>query len=118
MEKDEVALLFLKIQEDYPDFDISDENIERYFDKLKDFPYVVAKANVEEYILTNPYRKAPGIPDIRGGIGCRRELEESRRAGKDFLRHIDDIQSTAVLPPEKVREQIRELKRHIQHTQL
>ncbi|GIP61152.1 hypothetical protein [Paenibacillus woosongensis] len=118
MEKNEVALLFLTIQENYPDFDISDANVERHFEKLKDFPYAVAKANVEEYILTNLYRKAPSIPDIRGGLGSRKELEESRKAGKEFLKYLEEIQKTAVLPPEKVREKIRELKRSIKHDKL
>lgn len=38
MERDEVALLFLTIHQHYPKFDISSENIERFYEKLQDFP--------------------------------------------------------------------------------
>lgn len=110
MERDEVALLFISIHENYPRFDISSANMDRFYERLQDFPYELAKANLEEYIKTHRYRLEPQISDIRGGIGSRQELEDSRREGREYLEKWDAMRDTAVDPPQKVREQIHELK--------
>lgn len=71
----------------------------------------MAKSNLDEYILTNRYRVEPIISDIRGGIGSRKELEESRREGREYLEKWDEMSATAVDPPKEVREQVYELKK-------
>ncbi|MBA9086532.1 hypothetical protein FHR92_003010 [Fontibacillus solani] len=111
MQRDEVALLFMTIREHYPKFDISIANLNRFHERLEDFPYELARTNLEEYIKTNRYRVEPLIGDLRGGIGSRKELEQSREDGRAYLTKWDEMRSIAVDPPKKAREQIDELKR-------
>lgn len=119
MTRNEVAMLFLAIHEHYSQFDMSDRNLDRYYAKLEDFPLTLAMENLNEYVLTHRYRKEPEIADLRGGMGGRKELEQSRREAQQFLEQLDQFGKQAVLPPEKVRDEIHALRQQFfKHTEL
>lgn len=112
-------MLFLAIHEHYSQFDMSDRNLDRYYAKLEDFPLGLAMENLDEYVLTHRYRREPEIADLRGGMGSRKELEQSRRDAQQFLERVDQFGQQAVLPPEKARDQIHALRQQLfKHTEL
>lgn len=99
----------LEIKENYPTFDISDENIERHYRYLNDFPFPQAKKNVEQYIKANEY--APKIAHIRGHLGDLKDSEISKRQAVQYEQQLQRWSVDSPPPPgdyfERVRKQLR-----------
>lgn len=98
MTKNEVKLIIAELVESYPNFDASDENIDRHFRYLADFPFEVAMQNVEEYIKTN--RFPPLIADIRGKLGDQMDAQRSKDAALDHFAQLDAWLASSEPPPE------------------
>ncbi|ANY70429.1 hypothetical protein BBD42_30980 [Paenibacillus sp. BIHB 4019] len=76
MNKAEVYELFIVIKDNYAAFDDSDDEVDRHYKYLKDFPFDAAMKNVDDHILVD--RFPPKIADIRGKLGDQLDRERSK----------------------------------------
>lgn len=97
MEKADVKEIVAELVENYPSFDGSDENIDRLYKYLHDFPFAAAMQNVEEHIKTN--RFPPTIADIRGRLGDQLESQRSKEAAAAHMAQIELARKCDVPPP-------------------
>jgi flagellar biosynthesis regulator FlbT len=76
VERAQVFDLLIEIKENYPNFDVSAESVERHLKHLHDFPFGVAMQNVDEHVKTGKYY--PNIAEIRGSLGEQVEGERMK----------------------------------------
>lgn len=104
MRRDEVMLIVAELVENYSSFDDSEDNIDRLYKYLSDFPFEAAMKNVEEYIKTN--RFPPLIADIRGRLGDQMDAQLSKDSALDHFAQLDAWIASSAPPPEGCREKI------------
>lgn len=90
--------LMAEIQENYPNFDISDENIERHYKFLKDFDFKQALRNVEAHIKSNDF--IPKISHIRGHLADVNQSEQSKMQAMKYDEQLNEWSSSQEPPPE------------------
>lgn len=98
MNRAEVMLLLAEIQENYPNFDISDESIDRHYKYLHDFSYVEALKNVEHHIMTSDY--PPKISHIRGHLADVQQSEVSKREAEHYDNQLQKWALSSTPPQE------------------
>jgi hypothetical protein len=106
--KDEVIGLMIEIKEEYPFFDVSDENIDRHYKYLKDFPFEEAMNNVVQHIKADS-KKHPGIADIRGRLGDLQDSQRSKEETDSYFAQLELWKMNAAPPPEGLRSKIHGL---------
>ncbi|MBU5673216.1 hypothetical protein [Paenibacillus brevis] len=104
MEKAEVFDLLIAIKENYPNFDVSDENVERHFKYLHDFPFDKAIQNLDEHIRTSKYH--PNIAEIRGSVGEQIERDRMKAATAEYFAERAEAAKHACPPPPGWKEAI------------
>lgn len=104
MDRAEVIDLLIVIKENYPNFDVSDENVDRHLKYLHDFPFEVALRNVDEHIRTSKY--APNIAEIRGSLGEQIERDRMKAATAEYFAAREEAQKQACPPPPGWKEAI------------
>ncbi|MFD2116372.1 hypothetical protein ACFSTH_08195 [Paenibacillus yanchengensis] len=109
MTKNEVILIIAELVENYPNFDSGDENIDRHYKYLSDFPFEAAMQNVQEHIKTN--RFPPLIADIRGRLGDQMDGQRSKDATAAHFANLDAWGADGTPPPEGYWEHGRRLLR-------
>ncbi|MNP18946.1 hypothetical protein D3C76_1114520 [compost metagenome] len=110
MEKAEVFDLLIAIKENYPNFDVSDENVDRHFKYLHDFPFEKAIQNVDEHIRTSKYW--PNIAEIRGSLGEQIERDRMKAATAEYFAAREEAAKHACPPPPGWKEDILAKLRH------
>lgn len=110
MTRDDVYELFEEIKQEYPFFDVSDENIDRHYRYLKDFPLEAAMRNVEQYIKSDS-KKHPGIADIRGRLGDQIESQRSKDETASYFAQLEASRMCNVPPPAGYWDHMRTLIR-------
>ena len=109
MNRSEVVDLMIEIKQNYPNFDVSDESINRHFKYLHDFPFDAAMQNVEGHVRTE--RFPPLIADIRGRIGEQIERQREKEETEAYFAQLELWRINASPPPEGMRERIMSLLR-------
>ncbi|OOC59069.1 replicative helicase loader/inhibitor [Paenibacillus ihbetae] len=104
MDKAEVIDLLIVIKENYPNFDVSDENVERHLKYLHDFPFQAAIRNVDEHIRTSKY--PPNIAEIRGALGEQIERDRMKTATEEYFEERARARQQACPPPPGWKESI------------
>ncbi|MET3846853.1 replicative helicase loader/inhibitor [Paenibacillus sp. OAE614] len=102
MNRAEVIDLFIEIKQEYPQFNDSDEEIDRHLKYLKDFPFEAALRNVELHIKTTKW--PPGISDIRGRIGEQLEKQRMETETSTYFEKLDSWRNGAAPPPAGLKE--------------
>ncbi|WP_063564854.1 replicative helicase loader/inhibitor [Paenibacillus sp. O199] len=97
MEKADVIRLFMVITDEYPNFDDSDENVDRHLKALKDFSFETAVQNVQRHIETNSFY--PKISEIRGFAADQATRERELEATRAYLDQREANRAKATLPP-------------------
>ncbi|WP_410771004.1 hypothetical protein [Fontibacillus sp. BL9] len=97
MEKAEVFDLLIEIKENYPNFDVSNENVERHLKYLHDFPFDKAIRNLDEHIRTSKY--PPNIAEIRGSVGEQMERDRMKAATAEYFAAREEAAKNACPPP-------------------
>lgn len=98
MTRDQVMLIVAELVENYPSFDASEENIDRHFRYLTDFPFDAAMKNIEEHIKTSKF--PPIIADIRGRLGDQMDAQRSKDAAQDHFALLDAWIAESTPPPD------------------
>lgn len=93
MKRAQVIDLLCKIAEEYNQVDISDPEIDRLYENLKDFPFDVACENVRKHMLSNPW--PPKIAQIRGGAGDLRDKRKLKDQTADYFAERDKAKAAA-----------------------
>lgn len=115
MNRFEVIDLLAEIKEEYPFFDVSDENINRHLKYLHDFPFDVAMQNVVQYIKTFS-KKHPGIADIRYGFeDPLSKLVPSTEETQEQFKQLEKWREQAVPMPDHLRKELNRLVRGSRH---
>lgn len=104
MHRGEVAKLLMTIVDNYPNFNTSDENVDRHLKYLHDLPYEVAARNVDEHIRTSKY--PPNIAEIRGNLGEQIERDRMKAATEDYFAAREEAAKNACPPPPGWKEAI------------
>lgn len=104
MKRAQVIDLLVKIAEEYSQVDISDPEIDRLYDNLKDFPFDVACENVRQHMLTNPW--PPKIAQIRGGAGDQRDKGRLKDQTSDYFAERDRSRAAAKPVPPGWKEEL------------
>lgn len=97
MDRAEIIDLLIVIKENYPSFDASEENIDRHFKYLHDFPFDRAVQNVDEHIRTSKF--PPNIAEIRGSLGEQMERSRMRFATEEYFAEREEARKHACSPP-------------------
>ena len=97
MNRAEVIDLFIEIKQEYPQFNDSDDEIDRHLKYLKDFPFDTALRNVEQHIKTNKW--PPGIAEIRGSLGEQIERDRMKTATEEYFAERARARQEACPPP-------------------
>jgi hypothetical protein len=100
LNKVEVMDLLEEIKREYPFFDVSDENIERHYKYLQDYPFDAAMRNVEEYIKTDTRRVHPGVGDIRGRLGDQLDSQKSKQSAESYMVRMEQARNSESAPPD------------------
>lgn len=109
MKKADVIELIAELVDNYPNFDGSEENIERHYKYLQDFPFEVAMKNVENHIRTNQY--PPTIAEIRGRLGDLMDSQRSKVEAVAYEARLEKWAKDNTPPPTGFWEQGRKLLR-------
>lgn len=104
MNRADVIELFIEIKQEYPNFDDSDDEINRHLKYLKDFPFQTALENVENHIKTSKW--PPGIAEIRGNLGEQLERDRMRTATDQYFAEREEAAKHACPPPKGWKEGI------------
>ncbi|MCL6661749.1 hypothetical protein [Paenibacillus amylolyticus] len=110
MERADVLRLFVVITDEYPNFDDSDENVDRHLKELKDFPFETAIQNVERHIKTNGFY--PKISEIRGFAADQSARERELEATRAYLDQREANRAKATLPPPGWKDELLAKLRH------
>ncbi|NQX67961.1 hypothetical protein HQN90_17710 [Paenibacillus alba] len=113
MKKSEVYDLMFEIKANYAPFVVSDDEVERHFKHLKDFPLSSALKNIDAYVKTNQY--PPKIADIRGKLGEQMDGEISKRQAAENEAYLIHWSLKESEPPSGYWQNIREKLRGEQH---
>ncbi|MDQ0658792.1 hypothetical protein [Paenibacillus sp. W2I17] len=97
MERADVLRLFVVITDEYPNFDDSDENVDRHLKALKDFPFETAVQNVERHIEISSFY--PKISEIRGFAADQSARERELEATRTYLDQREARRKKSTLPP-------------------
>ncbi|MOA34327.1 hypothetical protein D3C78_1556950 [compost metagenome] len=89
--------MLIAIKENYPNFDVSDENVKRHLKYLYDFPFEIAVRNVDEHIRTSKY--PPNIAEIRGSVGEQIERDRMKAATAEYFAEREEAAKHASPPP-------------------
>ncbi|GEM_PF-1434368 len=98
MTRDELYEIFEEIKSEYPFFDVGEENFERHWRYLQDFPFEDAMDNVVQYIKTTP-RRPPGIGDIRGHLGDMLDSQRSKEQTAAYFTQLEEWERNSSPPP-------------------
>ncbi|ASA25399.1 hypothetical protein [Paenibacillus donghaensis] len=104
MKRAQVIDLLAKLTEEYANIDISDPEVDRLYENLKDFPFDVACENVRQHMLTNPW--PPKIAQIRGGAGDQREKGRAKSQTTDYFAERDKARAAAKPVPPGWKEEL------------
>ncbi|WP_194166136.1 replicative helicase loader/inhibitor [Paenibacillus glucanolyticus] len=104
MNKAEIIDLLIVIKENYPNFDVSDENVERHLKYLHDFSFQAAMRNVDEHIRTSKY--PPNIAEIRGSLGEQIERDRMKSFTQEYFAERARAREEACPPPPGWKESI------------
>ncbi|MFB6471237.1 hypothetical protein ACFCW7_00085 [Paenibacillus glucanolyticus] len=104
MHRGEVAKLLMIIVDNYPNFDASNENVDRHLKYLHDFPFDVAVRNVDGHIRTSKY--PPNIAEIRGSLGEQVERNRMRTVTEEYFAERARAREEACPPPPGWKEAI------------
>ena len=113
MERDETYELLGEIFRHYPNFDISEEAVDRHLEYLEDMPLEVALHNVRMHVKTSVY--PPKIAEIRNGWSD--PADHMAKAAREHIDEQEERRKHAVQPPQEVRDQIAALRRRMDATQ-
>ncbi|MNI27367.1 hypothetical protein D3C73_811010 [compost metagenome] len=105
MNRSEVFDLMIEIKRNYSGFDVSNDEVDRHYKYLKDFPFDAAMKNVDDHVKTNQYY--PKIAEIRGRLG---DQLDSLRGKEQALAHEAQLAEWASKdspPPEGYWDDIR-----------
>jgi len=91
-------LIVAELVESYPSFDDSEDNIDRLYKYLNDFPFEAAMQNVQEHIKTSKFQ--PLIADIRGTVGDQMDAQRSKDTALDHFAQLDAWLASSEPPPE------------------
>ncbi|MFX3635433.1 MAG: hypothetical protein ACE3L7_04040 [Candidatus Pristimantibacillus sp.] len=105
MNKSEVIELMAEIKENYSSFDVSDEEIERHYKYLKDFPFESAMKNVFDHIQTSNF--VPKISEIRGRLGDKLDSQHSKKLAASYELQLAEWAKDDRPPPEAYWERIK-----------
>ncbi|MBP1992526.1 hypothetical protein [Paenibacillus eucommiae] len=105
MNRAEVIDLMIEIKEEYPTFDVSEEEIERHYKRLKDFPLAAALKNVDDHVKTNKY--FPKISDIRGCLGDQLDSQRSKEQAAAHEANMNEWAKIDSPPPDGYWETMR-----------
>ncbi|WP_136604638.1 replicative helicase loader/inhibitor [Paenibacillus dokdonensis] len=97
MDRAEIIELLIIIKENYPNFDTSEENINRHSKYLHDFPFERAVQNLDEHIRTSKF--PPNIAEIRGSIGEQMERSRMKTATEEYFAEREEARKHACPPP-------------------
>lgn len=109
MNRSDVKEIIAELVDNYPNFDGSDENIDRHHKYLRDFPFDAAMKNVIEHIKTNKF--PPLIADIRGRLGDQMDSQRSKELAASYFAQLEASRLCNVPPPEGYWEHTRRLIR-------
>lgn len=98
MTRDDVYEIIEEIKQEYPYFDTSEENVDRHYKYLRDFPFEDAMQNVVEYIKTNKY--PPLIADIRGRLGDLQDSQKSKEEAESYFAQVELWRENCTPPPD------------------
>lgn len=98
MDKAQVYDLLIEIKENYPNFDVSPENVDRHLKYLHDFSFEAAMQNVDEHVKTGKYY--PNIAEIRGRLGEQIEREQMKVLTEQHFANLDTWSTNSKPPPE------------------
>lgn len=104
MDRAGIIDLLIIIKENYPNFDTSEENINRHSKYLYDFPFDRAVQNVDEHIRTSKF--PPNIAEIRGSVGEQMERSRMRTATEEYFAEREEARKHACPPPPGWKEAI------------
>lgn len=107
MDRADVIELFIEIKSEYPNFDDSDEEIDRHLRYLRDFPFEAALENVVHHIKTN--RWPPGMADIRGKLGDQIDSQRSKDAAATYETNLQHWQALDEPPPPDYWQQMKKM---------
>jgi Loader and inhibitor of phage G40P. len=95
--RDDIYELFEEIKQEYPFFDTGEENVERHYKYLQDFPFAAAFQNVVDHIKTNKF--PPLISDIRGRLGDLHDSQKSKEEAASFFAQVELWKENCSPPP-------------------
>ncbi|MEK4117663.1 replicative helicase loader/inhibitor [Paenibacillus sp. FSL W8-0919] len=104
MNRAEVIDLFIEIKQEYPYFNDSDDEVDRHYKYLKDFPFEAALRNVEQHIKTS--KRPPGISEIRGSLGEQIERDRMKSYTQEYFTERARAKQEACPPPPGWKESI------------
>ncbi|APO43309.1 replicative helicase loader/inhibitor [Paenibacillus sp. ClWae2A] len=110
MEKADVIRLFMAITDEYPTFDDSEENVDRHYKHLQDFPYEAAIQNLDQHIKTIKW--PPTISEIRGRLGEQIERERMRDLTETYFAEREAAALKACPPPPGWKDELLAKLRH------
>lgn len=109
MDKVEVLELLIEVKQNYSNVDVSDAAVDRHLEHLADMPFETALRNVRQHVRDSVY--PPKIAEIRAGwsdYGAR-----MKQAAREYIAEQEENRKRAVPPPQRVRDQIAEIKRRL-----
>ncbi|WP_339309753.1 replicative helicase loader/inhibitor [Paenibacillus sp. FSL k6-2145] len=110
MDRAEIFDLLIEIKENYPHFDVSEENVDRHMKYLHDFSFEAAQQNLQEHVRTGKW--APNIAEIRGQLGEQLERNRMRAVTAEFFAKREAAAEVACPPPPGWKDGLIERLRH------
>ncbi|WP_241243083.1 hypothetical protein [Paenibacillus whitsoniae] len=102
----EVFDLMFEIKKNYAAFDVSDDEVDRHYKYLKDFPFDAAMRNLDAYVKANSY--PPKIADIRGRLGDQIDSERSKLQAAENEAYLVHWSLKKSEPPPNYWQSVRE----------
>lgn len=110
MDRAEIFDLLIEIKENYPHFDVSEENVDRHMKYLHDFSFEAAQQNLQEHVRTGKW--PPNIAEIRGQLGEQLERDRMRAVTAEFFAKREAAAELASPPPPGWKDGLIERLRH------
>ncbi|WP_145404264.1 replicative helicase loader/inhibitor [Paenibacillus silvae] len=110
MDRAQIFDLLIEIKENYPSFDVSEENVDRHMKYLHDFPFEVAQQNLQEHVRTGKW--PPNIAEIRGRMGEQIERDRMRALTETYFAEREAAAQVACPPPPGWKDGLIERLRH------
>lgn len=105
MNKSEVFDLMIEIKKNYPIVDVSDDEINRHYKHLRDFPFDVALKNLDDYVKVNGF--PPKISDIRGKLGDLMDSQRGKERAATHEAQLVEWSQNNTPPPDGYWESVR-----------